>query len=315
MISKKNEFDIAKIMEKCLSIISLDDEIKKGDNEIHLLYNQKIELRKSLALLQDQVNQHHQTMKIYYQLEGMDFGYRQLKQLRYVILEISKANNISPDKAVSKFLNDIEREYDSLLGFDYKIKEKQDELVLLNDKVIYCRTVLQLQSSIGPALSNLLQKGVTESDIINMNYLVTVFANSNFLTDHAFQNENNGNSNINTKNKPLSRIDYWNLFIYKLTMLSNIDIAIRDQMINLIKLKEEINVLDNKKKELDDQCIESISLLNYVNSQTSHSIEMFNQVFNNINKKPMATVIPPPFVLLSMKLRYTRNNYKEEEEE
>jgi hypothetical protein len=37
-----------------------------------------------------------------------------------------------------------------------------------------CRTILQSQSSIGGALSNLLQKGITESDIININQLVEV---------------------------------------------------------------------------------------------------------------------------------------------
>jgi hypothetical protein len=75
-------------------------------------------------MLQDQVNQHQQTMNIYYQLEDMNLGFKELKQLRYTILEISKANKISPDKAVTKFLEDIEKEYDNKLGFETKIKEK-----------------------------------------------------------------------------------------------------------------------------------------------------------------------------------------------
>jgi hypothetical protein len=75
-------------------------------------------------MLQDQVNQHQQTMNIYYQLEDMNLGFKDLKQLRYTILEISKANKISPDKAVTKFLEDIEKEYDNKLGFETKIKEK-----------------------------------------------------------------------------------------------------------------------------------------------------------------------------------------------
>jgi hypothetical protein len=75
-------------------------------------------------MLQDQVNQHQQTMNIYYQLEDMKLGFKELKQLRYTILEISKANKISPDKAVTKFLEDIEKEYDNKLGFETKNKRK-----------------------------------------------------------------------------------------------------------------------------------------------------------------------------------------------
>jgi hypothetical protein len=79
-------------------------------------------------MLQDQVNQHQQTMNIYYQLEDMNLGFKELKQLRYAILEISKANKISPDKAVTKFLEDIEKEYDNKLGFETKIKKNKMSL-------------------------------------------------------------------------------------------------------------------------------------------------------------------------------------------
>ncbi len=160
---KKNGFDALKIMEKYISAISLDDKIKKDNAEIQMIYNQKIELNKSVALWQDELNQHQQTMNIYYQIEDMNLGLKELKQLRYTILEIAEANKISPDKAVTKFLDDIEKEYDSKLGFETKLKETQDEIALLNNKVINCRTIIQSQSSIGPALSNLLQKGMTES--------------------------------------------------------------------------------------------------------------------------------------------------------
>jgi hypothetical protein len=79
-------------------------------------------------MLQDQVNQHQQTMNIYYQLEDMKLGFKELKQLRYTILEISKANKISPDKSVTKFLEDIEKEYDNKLGFETKIKKNKMSL-------------------------------------------------------------------------------------------------------------------------------------------------------------------------------------------
>jgi membrane protease subunit (stomatin/prohibitin family) len=47
---KKNGFDAPKIMEKYISSISLDDKINKETDEIQILYSQKIELNKSMAL-------------------------------------------------------------------------------------------------------------------------------------------------------------------------------------------------------------------------------------------------------------------------
>ncbi len=61
----------------------------------------------------------------------MNLGLKEIKQLLNTILEITEANNISPDKAVSKFLKDMEEQYDNKLGFEAKVKEKRDELVCI----------------------------------------------------------------------------------------------------------------------------------------------------------------------------------------
>ena len=100
-----------------------------------------MELNNSVSYLQDQVNQHKQTMDTYYQLEDINLGLQELKQLWYTITEIAESNKISPDKAVSKFLDDIEKEYDNKLGLEKKVKEKS-ELALLNNQVINYRAII-----------------------------------------------------------------------------------------------------------------------------------------------------------------------------
>ncbi len=77
---KKNGFDAPKIMEKYISAISLDDKIKKENDEVKVLYGQ-MELNKDLSYLQEQTNQHKQTINIYYQLENRNLGLKELKQL------------------------------------------------------------------------------------------------------------------------------------------------------------------------------------------------------------------------------------------
>jgi hypothetical protein len=166
--------DTPKIIEKYISAISIEDKIEKETSDFNCLYNQKMELDKSVSYLQDQVNHHKQTLDTYYDLEGMQFGVKDLKQLRYTILEIAKANDISPDKATSKFLKDIEKDYDNKLGFETKIKEITDEISLLSIQVFNYRIILQSQPITEQVLSGLLQKGMNEHDIININHLIEI---------------------------------------------------------------------------------------------------------------------------------------------
>ena len=135
-------------------------------------------------------------MNIYSNLEGMGFGLKELKQLWHSIREIAEANNISPKEAVSKFLKDIEEQYDDKLGFDSKVKEKEEELAQLKNKINHNRLMFRLEPSIGPTLSNLFQKGVTEQDIVGISQLVELCSNNNVHMDSCLasgpnhQNEN-----------------------------------------------------------------------------------------------------------------------------
>ena len=60
------------------------------------------------------------------------------------LLEIAKANNISHQEAVSKFLKDVEEQYDTKLGFESKVQEKRDEVVQLNKEINKNRQILRV---------------------------------------------------------------------------------------------------------------------------------------------------------------------------
>ena len=73
-------------------------------------------------------------------------------------MEIADANNISQTEASSKFLKDVEEQYDTKLGFGSKVNEKREELVVLNNQINASRQILWFIPLIGPSLSNLFQK-------------------------------------------------------------------------------------------------------------------------------------------------------------
>jgi hypothetical protein len=73
-------------------------------------------LNQDYSFLQQRVSSYNQSLSIYQELEPMGFGLKELKFLSHTIREIAGANNIPPDKAVQKFIKDIEEQYDDKLG-------------------------------------------------------------------------------------------------------------------------------------------------------------------------------------------------------
>ena len=209
-------------------------------------------MHNSILSLESGVSIHRQTMNIYSHLEGMGFGLKELKQLWHTIREIAEANNIPPKEAVSKFLKDIENEYDNKLGFDSMIKEKKEELAQLKDKINYNRLMFRLEPSIGPTLSNLLQKGITEQDIIGISQLVQLCTNNTGYTDSSpvsspkYQNENKNNTMEGSK----KRIENWKSLIDDLKRYGEIKSVINAQQVKRDRIKKEIDDLDTKKQEI-----------------------------------------------------------------
>jgi len=84
-----------------------------------------------------------------------------LQFLWTTVSEIALENNIKPEEAVTKFLSDVERQYNNKLGFESKLESLRNEVNNL-------RATLLSFPIVGPKLMTLIQNGVTEPDIINI---------------------------------------------------------------------------------------------------------------------------------------------------
>ncbi|MER5174922.1 MAG: hypothetical protein ABJB76_01905 [Candidatus Nitrosocosmicus sp.] len=100
---------------------------------------------------------------------------------------------------------------------------------------------MRLQPSIGPTLSNLIHKGITEQDITDMNQLVEICTNNNTVyidsipDPNSNQYENNNNKNV-TGSYRNNRSEYWKLLIDDLKKYGDIKLAINDKQENHDKL-------------------------------------------------------------------------------
>ena len=115
---------------------------------------------------------HNQTLSVYHELDSMQFGLKQLKQLRSTIIEIGDANGLSPDQAAQKFFKDIEHDYDNKLGFESKVEKLRLEVSNLSQDQTRLRSETLAQPLVGPMLIRLIQRGVTDQDIVDIAHIV-----------------------------------------------------------------------------------------------------------------------------------------------
>jgi hypothetical protein len=301
---KEHGYDVEEIIQEYLKSLSIKLEIKTHKAEMQSLQNQKNDLTESLAYLESQTSQHRQTMGIYRELEGMKFGLKEIKQLWNSILEIAEANGISHLEAVSKFLKDMEEQYDDKLGFEAKIKEKRGELALVNRELSISRQILSFTPLIGPSLSNLFQKGIGEQDIVGMSQLVeTCTSNKDFSSSGTGpQKEDRAKDkgkDTNNGNIITSRSENWKILAGELKKYGNIRSAIREQQENQDRLQKEVNHLTKQKQDASAYLQIATSFINAINSQISHYKGYMEQLNRDLNHRiNMSSSFSHPFILI-----------------
>jgi hypothetical protein len=302
---KEHGYDYYKIIQEYWKSLSLKLMINTHEADIRKLSEQKVSLNNSILSLESEVSSHTQTMNIYYELEGMRFGLKELKQLWHTIQEIAEANKILHKEAVSKFLKDLEEQYDDKLGFESKVKEKKEELAQLNNKIFKDRFLFRLEHSIGPTLSRLLQKGITEQDIIGINQLVELCTNNNTeygesISDHnTNQKENSTNNIIGNARKNNSRSEYWKYLIDNLKRYGTIKSAIKYQIGKRDLVTKEIDELNAQKHEMSIQCQNGISFINEINNKMAYFngfLDHYNKVIDN--KIKVSSRFYPMFIFI-----------------
>ena len=70
--------------------------------------------------------------------------------------------------AVNKFSEDVETQYIPKLGFELQIEKLKSEILELGRKREKESQRLKVQPFVGPVITGLLQRGLTEPDILNL---------------------------------------------------------------------------------------------------------------------------------------------------
>jgi D-ribose pyranose/furanose isomerase RbsD len=217
---------------------SLSYRITLMRNEIELKKQVIQDLLIEISNLEIQSYNYKQTMSKYEELRHIGFGLKELKQLNGLILEVSAANNIPPSEALSRFLTDLEKNYDDRLGLESKIKELQIEIEYLSNKVLEKQYHLILQDTAAPNLVTLYAKGLSNSDIIDITNLVLALENTYSLDYKSIRKDYDYSPpNIHV----IKRNEFWKLVIRKFKDIVSINSEISKLEIYLKKLEDERN--------------------------------------------------------------------------
>ena len=158
---RQYDYDVEKVINEFSNLEHLRLQHKNLQETILFLENTNRNLQEQRACNEVFVNKHNQLINIYNHLEAMKFGIKELWFLRDTVMEIARENDIPPEEAVTKFLSDVELQYNNKLGFQSKIES-------LTSEVNRLRVELLSLPLVGPKLVKLTQSGVSDQDIINI---------------------------------------------------------------------------------------------------------------------------------------------------
>ena len=293
---KQYGFDATKILTEYNHINSLRNEIELTQNQVDKNAAIRDTLIKEISSLEERGDYYRQTINTFKELQNIGFGLKELKQLSNTVMESALANDLSIKDSVKNFFTDLDKQYDNKLGFEKKVEELKNQMKDLENQIPGYKQYLELQIWAVSSLNHLNANGITNTDIINMNQLVSIFRNNDFLSDPLDQNTNKGSENNNSHNKT-NETSYWQQFIAKLQSLKNINQEINKQTSNLDILNKEISILNNDKQQLEKAYRDEVSNLNNIIPKIHQSLDAARQINEGMDNKK---IIPVPIVFLAL---------------
>ena len=101
-------YDANAIADKISTIESLEEKEKELKNNLKKSQDELDMLKHTISLLDQEIDKFERTSDVYYKLQIIGFGLRELVRLNNIVQEIATSNNIDSSMAIKKFFQDIE---------------------------------------------------------------------------------------------------------------------------------------------------------------------------------------------------------------
>ena len=247
---KQYGYDVKKLVEVFSDSQFLPNELKITKAEVAGLNQELNDLRKEASSLK-------QTISTYGQLSILGIGIKELMLLHDNITRIAVSNGIPPDQASARFFEDIEKNYGENLNFESKLNKLQADIHKLRQRESELRSQIMTLQQVGPSLTVLFQKGVTEQDIVDIAELL----DSGTSSTYSFGSDTH-NRDVTIKGiRPL--ITELREYGSKKNTLGKISQDVDD-------LKNQVASLTAEKKDLETDNQGMLLYLSYLGDAASH---------------------------------------------
>ena len=226
---KSQGYDVSKILKKFTEFQKIDDlqAFQQTTTDINQANLEK--LTREENQLHEQINTHRLKLSQIEQLESMGFGLKEFKIIYNKINEIADQHYFDYGLTVEKFLNDLDN-YDDYLTLKDKVEVLKQEFSRLNTQISDQRKNIYAQQNIGSVLQNLLTMGLSETDVLEINSI---------LSTYGFEYDNINKDILNKQS-----------LITDLNKYRNIKLVIREYEIKKGELYSRITELENQKANL-----------------------------------------------------------------
>ena len=146
------------------------------------------DLRTQLSILKNEINKNSLKLDKIGQLEKIGFGLQELKILQSTLKEIALENDLENDLVIKRFFSDL-TDYEKKTGFRNLLEKNVQENNRLNEQIAIARANLSAHKFLGPILQNLLNKNVTEKDIMDINAILSLGGGSEYFTKDNFDRQ------------------------------------------------------------------------------------------------------------------------------
>ena len=146
------------------------------------------DLRTQLSFLKNEINKNNLKLDKIGQLEKIGFGLQELKILDSTLKEIALENDLGNELVIKKFFSDL-TEYEKTTGVRKLLEKNVQQNNLLNEQIAIARANLSGHKFLGPILQNLLNKNVTEKDIMDINAILFLEVGSDYFTKDNFDKQ------------------------------------------------------------------------------------------------------------------------------
>jgi hypothetical protein len=129
---KQYGYDVSKVLNEFSNLELLKLKMNTLKQDIQTLETKLASLNKQCYMTEAKVNFHNEAISNYTNLESIGFGLKELTLLWSIVNEVSDANDIPLDQIPTKFIRDIEEQYDKKLGFESKLEKLQTDVNKVN---------------------------------------------------------------------------------------------------------------------------------------------------------------------------------------